>query len=63
MKYILIIAIAITALSCKSTEKYDFTNVEMTSAGAIHNPGVKIYKGGPIVVEPVKTDTIKVDIE
>lgn len=59
MKYILIIAIATIAISCKSTEKYDFTNVEMTSADAIHNPGVKIYEGGPIVVKPIKTDTLK----
>lgn len=63
MKYIIIITIATTALSCKSTEKYDFSNVKMTSAGAIHNPGVKIHEGGPIVVEPVKTDTLKWDIK
>lgn len=59
MKYIFIIAVAITAISCKSSEKYDFSNVQTTSADAIHNPGVKIYTGGPIVIEPIEKDSLK----
>jgi hypothetical protein len=43
MKYILIIAVAAFALSCKTAEKFDYSNVQSTSLDAqIYNtsPGI-----------------------